>query len=144
LYSNEGKRGGKRPLDATAVCPFYIGPTFRGSSRTPTSIASRGPDVDEDINNSTGRRVKRFVKTKVGNNIQIILRMLNSEVKREVVMNYGEEEQVLGNDEMTDGASTDHEEAPCDGNVVMPCVVTSNVGTTSVNPRPTRHSRPSQ
>jgi hypothetical protein len=40
---------------------------------------------------------------------------------------------VLGNDEMTDGAGTDREEAPCDGDVVMRGVVTSNVGSTSAN-----------
>jgi hypothetical protein len=94
--SNEGSCGGKRPLEATVVRPFYTGPTLGGSSRPPTS---RGPDVDEDINNSMGRRVKQFVTTMVGNNIQISLRNLNSEVEGEVVTNYGDEEQVLGDDE---------------------------------------------
>jgi hypothetical protein len=47
--SSKGSRGGKRPLEATVVQPFYTGPTLRGSSRPATS---RGPDVDEDINNS--------------------------------------------------------------------------------------------
>jgi hypothetical protein len=98
-------------------------------------------DVDEDINNSTGRRVKRFVKTKVGNNIHIGLCNLNSEVEREVVTNYGDEEQVLGDDEMTDGTGIDHEEAPCDGDVVMRGVATSNVGSTSVNLRPRRRNK---
>jgi hypothetical protein len=41
---------------------------------------------------------------------------------------------VLGDDEMTGGA----------GDVFMPSIVTSNVGTTSVNLRPRRRSRPSQ
>jgi hypothetical protein len=36
---------------------------------------------------------------------------------------------VLGDDEMTDNDGTDCEEAPCDGDVVIPGVVTSNVGT---------------
>jgi hypothetical protein len=136
--SSEGSRGGKRPLEATVVRPFYMGPTLGGSSRPATS---RGPDVDKDINNSTGRRVKRFVTTMVGNNIQISLRNLNFEVEGEVVMNYGDEEQLLGDDEMTDGAGTDREEAPCDGDVVMRGVVTSNVGSTSVNLRPRRRNR---
>jgi hypothetical protein len=114
--SSKGSRGSKRPLEASVVRPFYTGPTLGGSSRPATS---RGPNVDEDINNSTRRRVKRFVKTKVGNNIHIGLRNLNSGVEREVVTNYGNEEHVLGDDEMTNGASTDHEEAPCDGDVVM-------------------------
>jgi hypothetical protein len=109
-----------------------------GSFRPATS---RGPDVDEDINNSTGRRVKRFVKTKVGNNIHIGLRNLNSEVEGEVVTNYGDEEHVLGDDEMMDGAGTDPEEAPCDGDVVMRGVATSNVGSTSVNLRPRCRNR---
>jgi hypothetical protein len=87
--SSEGSRGDKRPLEATVIRPFYTGPTLGGSSRPSTSP---GPDVDEDINNSTGRRVKRFVKTKVGNNIHIGLRNLNSEVEGEVVTNYGDEE----------------------------------------------------
>jgi hypothetical protein len=34
-------------------------------------------------------------------------------------MNYGNEEQVLGDDDMTNNDGTDHEEAPCNGNVVM-------------------------
>jgi hypothetical protein len=136
--SSEGFRGGKRPLEATVVRPFYTGPTLEGSSRPATS---RGPDVDENINNSTGRRVKRFVKTKVGNNIHIGLRNLNSEVEGEVVTNYGDKEQVLGDNEMTDGASTDREEAPCDGDVVMQGVATTNVGSTSVNLRPRRRNR---
>jgi hypothetical protein len=136
--SNKGSCGSKRPLEATIVRPFYTGPTLGGSSRPATS---RGPDVDEDINNSTRRRIKRFVKTKVGNNIHIGLRNLNSEVEGEVVTNYGDEEQVLGDDEMTDSAGTDREEAPCDGDVVMRGVATSNVGSTSVNLRPKRRNR---
>ena len=59
-------------------------------------------------------------------------------------MNYGNEEQVLGDDEMMDGKSTDHEETPYDGDVIMPCIITSNVGTPSVNLRPRRCSRASQ
>jgi hypothetical protein len=137
--SNEGSRGSKRPLEATVVQPFYTGPTLEGSSGPRTS---RGPDVDENINNSMGRRVKRFVTTRVGNDIQIGLRNLNSEVEGEVVTNYGDEEQVLGDDEMTDGAGTDHEEAPYDGDVVMQGVGTSNIGSTSINLRPRRRSRP--
>jgi hypothetical protein len=35
---------------------------------------------------------------------------------------------VLGDDEMTDIDGTDREEAPCDGNVVMLGVVTSDLG----------------
>ena len=114
--SNKGSRGGKRPLEAIVVRPFYTRPILQGSSRLATS---HGPNVDEDINNSTGRRIKQFVKTKVGNNIHIDPRNLNSEVEREVVINYGDEQQVLGDDEMTNGANTDCEEAPCDGDVVM-------------------------
>jgi hypothetical protein len=135
--SNEGSRGSKRPFKATVVRPFYTGPTLRGSSRPATP---RGPDVDEDINNSTGRRVKRFVTTMVGNNIQIDLRNLNSEVEGEVLTNYGDQEQVLGDNKMTDGAGTDREEAPCDGDVVMRGVVTSNVGRISINLRPKRRN----
>jgi hypothetical protein len=118
--SNEGSCGSKRPLEATVVRPFYTRPTLGGS---------------------TGRRVKQFVKTKVGNNIHIGLRNLNSEVEGEVVINYGDEEQVLGDDEMTDGVGIDREEAPCDGDVVMRGVATSNVGSTSVNLRPRRRNR---
>jgi hypothetical protein len=61
-----------------------------------------------------------------------------------VVTNYGDERQVLGDNEMTDGAGTNRKEAPCDGDVVMRGVVTSNVGSTSVNQlnlRPRRRNR---
>jgi hypothetical protein len=143
-HSKEGSHGGKHPLDATEVHPFYTGPTRGGSSRIPTSTTSRRPDVDEDNDNCNERRLKQFVKTKVGDNIQIGLRNLNSKVEGEVATNYGDEEQVLGDDEMTDGDGTDREETPCDGNVVMPGVVTSNIETPSVNLRPRRCSRASQ
>jgi hypothetical protein len=59
-------------------------------------------------------------------------------------MNYGDEEQVLGDDEMMDGTSTDREEAPCDGDVVMVGVITSNVGIPSINLRPRHYNRASQ
>jgi hypothetical protein len=45
---------------------------------------------------------------------------------------------------MTNGDGTDHNETPYDGDVVMPSVVTSNVGTPNVNLRPRCHSRASQ
>jgi hypothetical protein len=48
---------------------------------------------------------------------------------------------MLRDDEMTEGAGTDREEAPCDGDVVMRGGRTSNVGTTSVNLRLRRRSR---
>jgi hypothetical protein len=56
-------------------------------------------------------------------------------------VNYGDEDQVLGDDEMKDIDGTYREEAPCDGNVVMLSVVTLDVGTPSVVLRPRRHSR---
>ena len=102
-------------MEATVLQPFYTRPTLRGSSRPATS---RGPDVDEDINNS-GRRIMQFIKTKVGNNIRIGLCNLNSEVEGEVGTNYGDKEQVLGDDEITNGAGIDQEEALCNSNVVM-------------------------
>ena len=125
-------------MEATVIRPFYTGPTLEGSSRPATSC---GPDVDEDINNSTRRCIKQFIKTKVGNNIHIGLCNLNSEVEGEVVTIYGNEEQVLGDNEMTDGARTHHEEAYYDGDVVIQGVVTSNVGNTSVILRPKRRHR---
>jgi hypothetical protein len=48
--------------------------------------------------------------------------------------------QVLGNDEMMDGASIDREKAPYDGDVVIRGVITSNIGSTSVNLRSRRRS----
>jgi hypothetical protein len=142
-HSNDGSSGGKCPSDARKVQPFYMGPTLGGSSRYPTSPTSREPDVDENNDISKGRHLKRFVKTKVGDNIQIGLHNLIAEVEGEVAMNYGNEEQVLENDEMTNNDGTDWKEAPCDGNVVMPGVFISNVGTSSANLRPRRRSRAS-
>jgi hypothetical protein len=51
---------------------------------------------------------------------------------------------VFGDDEMMDNNGTNREEAPCDDDVVMPCIVTLDVGTPSVIMRPRRHSRASQ
>jgi hypothetical protein len=125
-------------LDAREVRAFYTGPTPGDSSRTPTSTAFRGPDADKDNGISKGRRLKWFVKTKVEDNIQIGFCNLNLEVEGEVAMNYGNEEQVLGDDEMTVSDGTHCREPPCDGDVIMPGVVTSNVGTPSINLKP-RH-----
>jgi hypothetical protein len=60
------------------------------SSRIPTS--TRGPDVDENNDILKGRRLKRFVKTKIGDNVQIGLCNLTSDVEEEVAMNHGDEE----------------------------------------------------
>ena len=109
-----------------------MGPILGDSSR-PTTC--HGSDVDEDIHNSTGRHIKQFVKTKDGNNIHIGLYNLNSKIEGEVVTNYGNKEQVLRNDEMTDNIGIDCKEAPHDGNVIIRGVATSNVGITSVNLR---------
>jgi hypothetical protein len=56
-------------------------------------------------------------------------------------MNYGNEELVLGDNEMTDIDGTNHEDASCDGDVVMPGVVTLDVGIPSVVLRPRHHGR---
>jgi hypothetical protein len=45
---------------------------------------------------------------------------------------------------VTDDDGTGHEKALCDGNVIMPGVVTSNVGIPTVNLRPRHRSRSSQ
>jgi hypothetical protein len=99
--------------------------------------------ADENNNISKGRRLKQLVKTKIRDNVQNLCN-LTSEVEREVPMNFGDGEQVLGNDEITNSDGIDREEAPCDGDVIIPCIVTSNVGILSVNLRPRRYNRASQ
>jgi hypothetical protein len=89
------------------------------SSRTPIFNALREPNVDDNNESSNRKHVGHFIKTKIGDNIQYSLRNLTLEVEGEVSMNYGNEEQVLGDDDMTNNDGTDHEEAPCNGNVVM-------------------------
>jgi hypothetical protein len=42
-------------------------------------------------------------------------------------MNFGNEKRVLGTDKMIDTNGIDHEEAPCNANIVMPAVVNPNV-----------------
>jgi hypothetical protein len=110
-----------------------IGSTERSSDR-----------ADENNDISKGRCLKRLVKTKIRDNVQIGLSNLTSEVEGEVPMNFGDGEQVLGDNEITNSDGIDREEAPCDGDVVIPCVVTSNVGILSINLRPRRRSRASQ
>ena len=56
-------------------------------------------------------------------------------------MNYGNEEQVLGDHEMNDIDGSYHEEAFYDGDAVMPSVVTSDVGIPGFILTPRRHSR---
>jgi hypothetical protein len=114
-----------------------------GSSGTPTSTAFCGPDVDDNNNISKRRCLKQFVKTKIGDKVQIGLCNLTSKVEGEVSMNYSDDEQVLGDDEMTNSYGIDREEAPCDGDVVMPGVVTLNVSIPSVILRSRCHSRDS-
>jgi hypothetical protein len=115
-------------MDVRELRPFYTRPTLGGSSKTPTSTMFCGPDIDDNSDISKKRRLKRFVKTKIGDNVQFGFHNLTSKVEGEVSMNYGDEELVLGNDEMTDTDGTDREEAPCNGDVVMLSVDTSNVG----------------
>ena len=51
---------------------------------------------------------------------------------------------MLGDNEMIDDIGTDLEEIPCDGDVVMPGIVTSNIGILSVNLGPRHCNRASQ
>jgi hypothetical protein len=51
---------------------------------------------------------------------------------------------VLGNYEITDTHGTDHEEAPCNANVVILGIITPDVVTPSVVLRSRRHYRASQ
>jgi hypothetical protein len=115
-----------------------------GSSRTPTSTVVRGPDVDENNNISTTRRVKQFVKTKVAGTVQIGLRNLSSEVEGEVPMNFGYEEQSLGDDEMTDNDGLDREEVPSDDDVVIAGAGTSTNSPPNAIRRSQRRRRASQ
>jgi hypothetical protein len=117
--SKNGSQGRKRPFGSSRSSTFLYGGDARGSSRTPTSTVVRGPDVDENNYISTTRHVKQFVKTKVAGTIQIGLRNLSSEVEGEVPMNFGYEEQPLGDDEMTDSDGLDREKAPSDDDVVI-------------------------
>jgi hypothetical protein len=89
------------PFGCKRSMPFLYGAYLEGggSSKTPTSIVFHGPDVDEHNDNYSGRRLNQFVKTKVGDNIQIGLCNLNLEVEGEVAMIYGDEEHVLGDNE---------------------------------------------
>jgi hypothetical protein len=142
--SKNGSQGRKHPLDAREVQPFYTEEMRGGSSRTPTSTVVRGPDVDENNDISTTRRVKRFVKTKVVGTVQIGLRNLSSEVEEEVPMNFGYEEQLLGDDEMTDSDGPDREEAPSDDDVVITSAATSTNGPPNANRRSQRRRKASQ
>jgi hypothetical protein len=114
------------------------------SSRTATSTVVRGPDVDENNDISTIRRVKQFVKTKVAGTVQIGLCNLSSEVEGEVPMNFGYEEQPLGDDEMTDSNGPDREEASFDDDVVIASVGTSTTGPPNAVRRSQRRRRASQ
>jgi hypothetical protein len=130
-------------LDAREVRPFYTEGTRGGSSITPTSTIVHGPDVDENNNISMTQRVKRFVKTKVAGTIQIGLRNLSSEVEGEVLMNFGYEEQPLGDDEMMDSDGPDREEAPFDDDVVIASAATSTNGPPNAIRRSQRRRRAS-
>jgi hypothetical protein len=70
----------------------YTGPTQESSSRTSTSTMFCGPDVDDNSDISKTRRLKQFVKTKIGGNVQYGLCNLTLEVEREVSTNYCNEE----------------------------------------------------
>jgi hypothetical protein len=142
--SKNGSQDHKHPLEAREVRPFYTKGTRGDSSRTPTSTVVRGLDVDENNDISTTRRVKRFVKTKVAGTIQIGLRNLSSEVEGEVPMNFGYEEQPLGDDEMTDSDGPDREEAPSDDDVVIAGAGTSTNGPPNAIRRSQRRRRASQ
>jgi hypothetical protein len=141
--SKNGSQGRKRPLDAREVQPFYTEGMRGGSSRTPTSIVVRGPNVDENNDISTTWHVKQFIKTKVAGTVQIGLHNLSSKVEGEVPMNFGYEEQPLGDDEMTDSDGPDREEAPSDDDVVIVGAATSTNGPSNAIRRSQRRRRAS-
>jgi hypothetical protein len=114
------------------------------SSRTPIFNALREPNVDDNNESSNRKHVGHFIKTKIGDNIQYSLRNLTLEVEGEVSMNYGNEEQVLGDDEMTNINNKSHDEASCNADVVKLGVVTAEVVTSGVILRSRRYSRTSQ
>jgi hypothetical protein len=118
--------------------------TRGGSSRIPTSTVVCGLDVDENNDISTTRHVKQFIKKKVAGTVQISLRNLSSEVEGEVPMNFGYEEQPLGDDEMTDSNGPDRKEAPSDDNVVIAGAGTSTNGPPNAIRRSQRRRRASQ
>ena len=70
--------------------PFYTGPTspiLGGYSVTPRTNVSHGPNVDDDNNISSRRRVKRFVKARIRDNVEIGLCNETLEVENEMAMN---------------------------------------------------------
>jgi hypothetical protein len=112
--------------------------------RVASTIAFYESDVDDNSESFKRRCIKWFVKTKIGDIVKYGLCNLTSKVEVEVSMNYGNEEQVLKDDEMMNIDGTYHGEAACDGNVVMLNVNISDVFILGVVRSSRCHRRASQ
>lgn len=88
-HSSKGfhcKQGGKQPIDVREVQHFFTQSIPKGSSKTPTSNAFCGSDVDSNSKSSKKRHVKQFLKTWIGDNVQYGLHNLISKVEEKVSM----------------------------------------------------------
>lgn len=131
------KRGIKRTIMGPQVIrPFYLGNVAGGSSILPTVVGTRG--VNEDgINDSNKRRkVKKIVTTIVGGIIDHEVRNINSTVEEYAPNAYGDENEVCGDDEGSDGSDDSHAEAPNDEDIV----VRTQLKTTRSHKNPRRRS----
>jgi hypothetical protein len=70
----------------------------------------RGPEVTDD-DNSLAKRMKRIVQTNVASTSTIELRNLSLEVEGELRTNYGETDDIEGDDKREDNDGNVREEA---------------------------------
>jgi hypothetical protein len=116
----EGSSHGNRRANQSnpSVLPFLDMHTLGGSSCTPPLIMRRGPEVTDD-DNPLVKWMKRIVQTNVADTNTVKLRNLFSEVEGELRTNYGDEDDMEGDDEREDNHGNVREEAPNDPDICI-------------------------
>jgi len=117
---SSGNRGVKRSsFGPKIVRPFHSGYIGGSSSISPMFVGTRGVNEDGVTDNNKRRKLKKIVTTMVDGEIVGEMRNLTSTVEEYAPNAYGDENEVCGDDEFSDGSDDSHAEAPNDGDVVL-------------------------
>lgn len=106
-------------LGPKIIHPFYSGYTGGTSSSSPTVVGTRGINEDGITDNNKRRKVKKIVTTMVDGTINKEVRNINSTVEEYAPNAYGDEHEVCGDDEFSDGSDDSRAEVPNDEDIVL-------------------------
>jgi len=82
-------------------------------------VGTRGINADGVTDSTKRRKVKKIVTTHVEGMIDLEVRNVNSTVEEFAPNAYGDEDEVCGDDEESDGSDDSHAEVPNDEDIVV-------------------------